>query len=217
MNSAMSDSTREGAKGFRAFPSVTVHLVFLLSGLSALFYQIAWQRALMLIYGSNTESVAIVVSAFLVGLGLGNLAGGELSGRLNINPILLFGIAEVVIGLYGVVSLPLFRWAGAFTLASGPIQTGLVVFALVLLPTLLMGATLPLLVSHQIPKSRQVGLTVSWLYCVNTLGAALGAFLSGFVLLGAVGLQNTVRTAAALNLLTGAIVMLIWIRAKGRR
>jgi spermidine synthase len=195
---------------------VVVYAVFLLSGLSALLYQVTWQRALMLLYGSNTESVAMVVSSFLVGLGLGNLAGGKLSVRPESRPLALFLLAEVFIGVYGIASLAVFRWAGDATLHAGPMVTGVVVFALLLVPTLCMGATLPLLVAHETRRSQQVGMAVSHLYFVNTVGAALGAFLSGFVTLGELGLAGTVRAAAALNGLSVLLLLLCTRPAKRR-
>ena len=68
--------------------SIIVHLVFVVSGIAALLYQLIWQRSLLLIYGSNTESVAMVVSAFLCGLGLGSIIGGAVS-RLERAPRML--------------------------------------------------------------------------------------------------------------------------------
>src|SRR5438067_2281707 len=59
--------------------SIVVHVVFILSGVSALIYQLVWQRSLMMIYGTNVESVAMVVAAFMLGLGLGSVAGGAAS------------------------------------------------------------------------------------------------------------------------------------------
>jgi predicted membrane-bound spermidine synthase len=192
------------------FQSVVIYILFLLSGLSALLYQIAWQRTLMLIYGSNTESVAMVVSAFLVGLGLGNILGGTLSARARVSPLVLFALAEFTIASYGLASLAIFDWAGKFTLQCGAVATAAVIFSLLLAPTACMGATLPLLVAHETRRFKNVGSAVSRLYFVNTLGAASGAFLSGFVLLAELQLQGTVIAAAVLNLIS---VLMLIIRA----
>jgi predicted membrane-bound spermidine synthase len=186
---------------------VVIYVLFLLSGLSALLYQIAWQRTLMLIYGSNTESVAMVVSAFLVGLGLGNILGGALSARVRVSPLVLFALAEVLIASYGLASLTIFDWAGTLTLQCGAITTAAVIFSLLLAPTACMGATLPLLVAYETRRFKNVGSAVSRLYFVNTLGAATGAFLSGFVLLAELHLPGTVVAAAVLNLIS--VLMLL--------
>jgi spermidine synthase len=193
-----------GVTGVRG---LAIHVVFLLSGLSALLYQITWQRALMLIYGSNTESVAIVVSAFLVGLGIGNIAGGALSTRQGVSLIMIFALAELLIATYGIASLAIFNWIGKVTLQSGPTMTGIVVFALLLVPTICMGATLPLLVAFETRQSASVGTAVSRLYFVNTLGAAVGAFLSGFVLLAEFRLHGTVMAAAVLNFFSVVVLL----------
>src|SRR5947209_6537637 len=76
-------------------------LLFFLSGVPGLIYQIVWQRALFAIYGVNSESIAVVVTAFMIGLGLGSLLGGWLSAKLPHRAILLFGIAELCVAVFG--------------------------------------------------------------------------------------------------------------------
>ncbi|MFN0080842.1 MAG: fused MFS/spermidine synthase [Prosthecobacter sp.] len=192
----------------RRFHASILHGVFILSGISALIYQLVWQRALLTIYGSNVESVAMVVAAFLAGLGIGSLAGGWISKSTRAPLVLLFGLAELGVGAYGLVSLKLFDTVGAITSAQAHgLTTGALVFLLVFLPTLLMGATLPLLVAHQVRDTSHVGQTVSRLYFVNTLGAALGAFIAAHWLLGSFGMSGTVRIAASLNALAAGIVL----------
>jgi predicted membrane-bound spermidine synthase len=193
--------------GSEAVVSLGVHVVLVLSGVSALLYQVIWQRALLVIYGTNIESVAMVVSAFLVGLGLGSLAGGALSQQPGVPLVRLFSAAELVIGLYGFGSLRLFQWVGQHTARAGTVETGLLAFGLVFVPTLLMGATLPLLVAYRVRITAQVGRSVSWLYGANTLGGALGAFLGAFLILGQFGLADAARFAAALNVLVALTVM----------
>ncbi len=176
-------------------------VAFLLSGFSALIYQLVWQRSLFAIYGIDTASVTVVVTAFMAGLGVGSLLGGDLSKRLPALP--LFAAFELGIGAYGLVSLPLFAWAGSFTLDLSRLGTGLVTFALVLLPTTLMGATLPLLVAHAARRSGNVGRSVGTLYFVNTLGAAVACFVTAWALLKFCGMAGSVRIAAAINILLG--------------
>jgi spermidine synthase len=193
----------------RRLHAIILHGVFILSGISALIYQLVWQRALLTIYGSNVESVAMVVAAFLAGLGIGSLAGGWVSKSTRAPLVLLFGLAELGVGAYGLVSLKLFDAVGAITsVQAHGLTTGALVFLLVFLPTLLMGATLPMLVAHQVRDTAHVGETVSRLYFVNTLGAALGAFIAAHWLLGSFGMSGTVRIAASLNALAAFIVLL---------
>jgi predicted membrane-bound spermidine synthase len=193
----------------RRLHATTLHGVFILSGISALIYQLVWQRALLTIYGSNVESVAMVVAAFLAGLGIGSLAGGWISKSTRAPLVLLFGLAELGVGAYGLVSLKLFDAVGTITSSQAHgLTTGALVFLLVFLPTLLMGATLPLLVTHQVRDTAHVGQSVSRLYFVNTLGAALGAFIAAHWLLGSFGMSGTVRIAASLNALAAFIVLI---------
>src|ERR1700676_60017 len=90
--------------------SLLLSVLFFFSGMPALIYQIVWQRALFAIYGVNAESVAVVVSAFMLGLGLGSLAGGRISARFPRQGILIFGLAELGIAVFGLFSLGIFRW-----------------------------------------------------------------------------------------------------------
>lgn len=199
----MSDSARTAKSGPSNLTgsglALLVHAVFLLSGISALLYQLVWQRSLLMIYGSNIESVAMVVSAFLVGLGIGSLAGGALSKLKNVPVLGLFSAIELLVALYGVFSLHLFYFVGSRTLQAPAWATGIATFGLVFFPTLLMGATLPLLVAYRVRLTASVGGSVSWLYFVNTLGAGAGAFLAAFVILPHFGLSGTARVAALLN------------------
>ena len=119
-------------------------------GFPALFIRFIWQRALFTLYGVNIESVTMVVTAFMLGLGLGSLLGGMLSRSQRLPLLRVFGLVELLIACYGIVSLRVFHWAASVTAGSGPLQTGLFAFTLVVLPTVLMGSTLPILVSYPI-------------------------------------------------------------------
>jgi predicted membrane-bound spermidine synthase len=191
-----------------ALPPALLYGVFVASGVAALLYQMVWQRALLTIYGTNIESVAVVVSAFMLGLGLGSLLGGAVSKRPGRRLLVWFASVEIATGLYGAVSLALFRLVGESTAGSGTLLTGVLSFGLVLLPTLLMGSTLPLLVAHQVGRTGSVGRSVGMLYFANTLGAAVGALLAVLVVFGLLGLSGSIRLAIVLNLAIGAVVLL---------
>lgn len=190
-----------------AFPKPVLFSVFVLSGISALIYQIAWQRSLLMIFGSNVESVAMVVAAFLMGLGIGSLVGGWVS-RLEGAPLVIcFGLTELCIGAYGLISLSLFGLVDLHVARPDGWLTGGLAFALVFLPTLLMGSTLPMLVAQQVRAHATVGEAVSTLYFVNTLGAAIGAFLASSWILAAMGLSGSVCLAACLNVLAAFVIL----------
>ena len=191
-----------------------LYAIFFLSGVSALMYQLCWQRALLTIFGSNVESAAIVVSSFMVGLGIGSLVGGWVSEQSRIPLLLAFSVAEAVIAACGLVSLEVFRAAGHAVSGGGLLQTGAVCFALLLVPTLFMGSTLPLLVTHHVRAMKNTGESVSWLYFVNTLGAAAGCVLAALACLTFFGMTGTVRTAAALNALAALLMLINWMRER---
>jgi spermidine synthase len=182
--------------------------LFLFSGMPALIYQVVWQRALFSIYGVNAESVAIVVSAFMLGLGLGSLAGGRLSTRFPRQGILIFGLAELGIALFGLFSLHIFRWAAVYTSGANLPSVVVFSFALLLIPTMLMGATLPILVEHLVRRSGHVGASVSRLYFVNTLGSAIACYFCASFLMREWGQAGSVAVAACLNTLVGGTAYL---------
>ncbi len=157
--------------------SLLISVLFFFSGMPALIYQIVWQRVLFAIYGVNAESVAIIVSAFMLGLGLGSLVGGRLSARFSRHGVLIFGIAELGIALFGLASLRIFHWAAASTAGANLPWVIVFSFSLLLVPTTLMGATLPLLVGQLVRRCGRVGVSVSRLYFVNTFGSAVACFL----------------------------------------
>jgi len=194
-----------------------IWLVFFLSGFAALLYQLVWQRALFAIYGINIESVTMVVTAFMLGLGLGSLAGGALSKNPRRPVLVLFSLVEAGIGIFGILSLALFRFVGSATLTLSPALTACVTFALVLVPTMLMGGTLPLLVAHEVRASGNVGRSVGMLYFVNTLGSALASLAAAVVLLGALGQTGTVRLAAGINFTVAAAIYAYHARSVRQR
>jgi spermidine synthase len=195
-------------KSSHRWESLLLSALFFASGMPALIYQVVWQRALFAIYGVNVESVAVVVSAFMLGLGLGSLLGGRLSARFPRHGILLFGACEMGVAVFGILSLRIFHWAASFTAGSGLLHVILFSLLLLLLPTMLMGATLPLLVEHLVGRSGRVGLSVSRLYFVNTLGSAVACYFCAQFLLRDYGLSGSVRIAAGLNVIVGLTAFL---------
>jgi len=182
-----------------------IYLVFLLSGFAALLYQVVWQRSLYAIYGINIESVTMVVTAFMLGLGVGSLAGGIVSKDPKRPVLLYFAYVEAGIGVFGAFSLAIFHAVGNATLGMSAVPTFFVTFLLVLVPTMLMGSTLPLLVAHLVRANKNVGKSVGTLYFVNTLGSAFASAASVLYLLGHAGQSGSVRIAALLNFTVSAL------------
>lgn len=198
-------------------PLPFIYGAFLLSGAAALIYQVVWQRSLFTLYGVNVEAVTIVVAAFMLGLGLGSFIGGKFSKRPNAPLPAWFGAVELGIGAFGLVSLDLFHLVGKATAGAQGFATFALSFSLVLIPTLLMGSTLPMLVAYAVRASHNVGRSVGMLYFINTLGSALASIAAGIYLLGHFGQSGSVRLAALCNGLVGGAVLIWWFLARDKK
>src|ERR1700720_1160395 len=190
-------------------------VLFFFSGFPALIYQLTWQRALFRIFGVNIESVTIVVTAFMLGLGLGSLAGGWLSKRRGIPLLPLLAAIELMTGAFGVFSLEIFDRVGEFTIGLPLTAMAAVSLALVIVPTLLMGATLPLLVAQLVRRPSQgghVGSAVALLYYVNTLGAGAACLACVALLFPFAGMQGAIYVAVAINAAVAAGALIAYGR-----
>ncbi|MBK8915657.1 MAG: fused MFS/spermidine synthase [Phycisphaerales bacterium] len=176
----------------------TLFVIFFLAGAPALIYQVAWHRVLKLYFGVDIYSTAIIVSTFLLGLGLGALIGGVLADRSR-RPGFWYALVEMAMGGFGMISLPLFAAVGS---ALAGTSLGWMIaadFLLLLIPTSLMGMTMPLMCRAVIHDDARLGRKLAGLYAVNTLGAAAGAVLTCYILIGPLGLDGTTWLAAGLN------------------
>jgi spermidine synthase len=191
-------------------------VLFFFSGFPALIYQLTWQRELFLIFGVNIESVTIVVTAFMLGLGFGSLAGGWLSKRPGLPLLPALALIETLTAAFGLVSLGIFRKVADVAAGLSLPATAVTSLALVIVPTLLMGATLPLLVGHLVRRSGQVGDAVGLFYYVNTLGAAAACFACAFLLFPFIGMSGAIYIAAAMNgaVAVGALATHIFSRGE---
>jgi predicted membrane-bound spermidine synthase len=181
------------------FRTWIVGAIFFLSGAAALVYQISWQRLLFTSFGVDIESVTIVVSTFMLGLGAGAIGGGALADRFHSRLLVLFALCELGIGIFGLVSVPLIRALGELFATSPRAVVAAVNFAVLLVPTSLMGATLPILVTDAVRKYGGVGVSIGGLYFVNTLGAASGALALGIGLFAVLELPQAIAAAALVN------------------
>jgi spermidine synthase len=193
---------------------------FFLSGASGLVLEMLWTRMLTLVFGSTTLAVSTVLTAFMGGLGLGSYLAGKFADRLK-NPARAYALVEASVGLYAllvpwVISFypGLNRWLWS---AFGDRYALLSVLrfvasaGLLIVPTTLMGATLPILARHFVRhpwELRRAGLRIGSLYAVNLFGAVTGSFFAGFVFLPSIGLRWTNVTAAAFNLTLAAAILI---------
>jgi len=211
-----------------AYPGVraAVLLCFFLSGATALIYEVVWTRMLILVFGATTFAISTVLTAFMAGLGLGGFAAGRWVDRRS-RPVLIYGVLELCIGLYALAVPALFasltplyqliwrHFAPQFYVFS--IVRSLAVGSVLIVPTFMMGATLPVL-SRFCARTRElIGTDVGTLYAINTLGAVLGTFGTGFLLIPFAGTRTTILIAAGLNIAIGlsAIVLGLSLPSRG--
>ncbi len=183
-------------------------LAFLCSGAAGLIYQVAWQRLLFASFGVDLVSVCIIVSTFMLGLGLGALFGGWLGDRFPTATLRLFILCETLIGIFGVFSPDLIRLLSLWMTDASFVVSAMANFMLMLVPTVLMGATLPVLITHLVRIRNNVGAATGHLYALNTLGAMFGSSLTAFWLFHFMEIDETIHLAAAINL---TVVAGVWL------
>lgn len=194
------------------FPLLLLLLVG--SGASCLIYEIVWFRALGLWFGSTVPAVATVLAAFMAGLALGNLLLGRVADR-SADPLVLYRRLEVGIGLCALlVSLALLEGGGMLSslarmvAGSGPLEPLLrfaFVFVLLMVPTTLMGGTLPAVARATVSAGKQ-GRAVGAIYAANTTGAVVGVLLPDLLLIPTLGMWSTVLVGVVLNLVVVLLV-----------
>ncbi len=195
-----------------------VGLAFLASGAAALVYQVVWQRILALHTGMGITSIALIVSAFMAGLGLGSHAGGVLSARVGPTLALrLFAAIELLVGLFASLSCRLYydvpeRFLPG--LYGSTLGMGLAHFLALVVPTFLMGMSLPFLVRAMVRDTATASRTIGTLYGINVLGASLGALVTPWLLIRFQGMEGAVLWGVAGNALAGSAALLAGVGAK---
>ncbi|MFO8006766.1 MAG: fused MFS/spermidine synthase [Candidatus Brocadiia bacterium] len=187
-------------------------VLFLLSGTAALIYQVVWTHMLHLVFGVTSFAVATVLSSFMAGLALGSLYGGRYVDRSR-RPMVVFCCLQIGIGGFAL-AFPLIveglsflyvlvrqHWLTNFYVYS--LFRFVMAFGVLLLPTTLMGATLPVLARFFVRRRRKLGSDLGALYSANNCGAVLGALAAGFVLIELLGLLQTSYLAAAVSICVG--------------
>ena len=195
---------------------ILIYVCFFLSGAASLIYEVVWARHLGLFLGITSLAHTAVITAFMAGLAAGSMVFGRIADR-NINPFRLYAWLEFAIAAYAAATPWLFpALQAAYTEIAGTtgvtgtsaqwVRVGIALVAL-LLPTFLMGGTLPLLVRGVTTRLPHLGATTSRLYGLNTLGAMTGTLLAGYVLIYQLGIRGTIFTGVALNVLVGWVVL----------
>ncbi len=195
----------------------SLYLALFLSGAAALVYQSTWGRMLQRVFGVSDLAVATVLATFFLGLGLGSAAGGRWGSKVE-RPARLYALLEIAIGAWALLSLVLIpRVHDLYAAIGGGSSFGLLtivrfVIALFILlpPTLLMGATLPVLIAAVARRGVSWSSSATWLYATNTFGAVIGAGITGLYLVPTFGAKFSIVVAAGASFSAAAIVFVLW-------
>ena len=192
-------------------------VLFFFSGVSSLVYQVVWARMLTVVFGTTLLATSTVLSAFMAGLALGSWILGRQVDLFKY-PLRVFAVLELGIGLFALF----FPWlssgvSGLGIWASGQgnfhffslVRFG-VCFGLLLIPTVLMGGTLPVIARFAVRRLGGLGSGVGRLYAVNTLGAVVGVLCVTFLLMEWLGLKGTTQVVAAINFLVAGAAWFFW-------
>ena len=199
-----------------------VLVCFFLSGLAGLLYETAWTRQFAFVFGTSELAVVTVLAGYFGGLTLGAAIAGRWATRVR-RPILTYGLLELGIGLAAIgmpyaIEASTRVYVAVFGGRPDSLETGGLVtaifyllcsFAILLVPTAMMGATLPLLARYAVTRERQIGPRVGLLYAVNTIGAVAGTVIAAFALLPALGLLRTIWVGVFVNLLVFLAALLL--------
>lgn len=193
-------------------------VLLLLSGFCGLVYQVLWLRLLALTFGVTVYAAAAVLASFMGGLALGSVIAGRLADRSS-RPLRAFGIVEALIGVCAAASPWVLDGLQALIAAASPVLPESVVAgtlvrlvgagAVLLIPTTLMGATMPLVIKASLTQAETLGAKVGVLYAANTTGAIVGTVAAGFFLIPQLGLSQSFLLAAAINCTIGVMALVV--------
>ena len=206
-------------------PLSWVAAVLFCSGFSALVYQALWLRLLGLVFGVTTYAATTVLASFMVGLALGSIIGGRLASRVR-HPVLWLGVAELLVGCAALSTMTVLTILRDLYVMAAPSLPGgltfltavraLYAFAALLVPTTLMGATFPLALEAVTRGRGALGHQAAVLYATNTAGAVGGTLITGFVLVGSLGIARSFLLAATINSVACAGAIIAWTLATRR-
>lgn len=194
--------------------NLVMAICFFASGFAGLSYEICWIRKACLIFGATTFAVSTVTAVFFGGLAIGSYLFGQYSRRMQ-RPLMIYALLEFGLGVIALFNPLLFSraeelyrsfypaFAGSFALLS--LTRMALVTVVILPPTILMGATLPLFCRYYVVSRDKISLSVALLYGLNTLGAMVGCAVTGFGLIPGIGVNKTIWLAGMVNLVVGCI------------
>ena len=200
-----------------------VWLIFILSGASALIYEVIWMRQLTLVFGSTVFATSTVLTAFMAGLALGSFYFGRKIDESKLSPLKLYAFLEAGIGGFCLIwPLLLTVLTGLYVLIYRYVTTEfytlslirfVLTFGILLIPSTLMGGTLPVLTRFFVKRLEQLGTNIGILYALNTFGAVIGTVAAGFFLIEALGIIRSLGVAIAINFGVALVALLLALHA----
>jgi len=190
-------------------------IAFVFSGMAALIYELTWIRPLQFLLGSTTYTISIIFAVFMLGLGIGSLIISKYIEKIKNLP-LTYAIMELGIGLYGVLLLSIFNLLPELYNKLYFLHTNFYLFEFVqffiilivlLIPTTLMGASFPIIAKFY--TQEKIGKSIGEIYSANNLGAIIGSFATGFILIPLLGIKMSIIIAGIINLLIGFLIILV--------
>ena len=194
-----------------------VWLIFICSGASGLIYEVIWMRQLTLIFGSTVFATSTVLTAFMAGLALGSYYFGRKIDESTQSPLRIYALLEAGIGAFCLVWPLILAALGAIYVLIHRHVTSefytlslirfVLTFGVLLIPSTLMGGTLPVLTRFFVKRLEQLGTNIGILYALNTFGAVIGTVAAGFFLIEALGVRWTLGVGIAINFAVAAIAL----------
>ncbi len=203
---------------------VLILIFFFITGLTGLAYELVWIRLLILVFGSTQFAVTTVLTTFMAGLALGSLLFGRVVDRSS-NPLKIYALIEIGIGIYCLLSPGIFDLVRDIYLGSiasdepGSVTAGFnlsqfsLTFLALIIPTTLMGGTLPIIVKYLSSVKRKVGFNTALAYSINTLGAVTGCLAAGLFTLYFVGVKSSIYVAGVIDIIIGLAIYIIFKNA----
>ncbi|MCY3724375.1 MAG: fused MFS/spermidine synthase [Candidatus Poribacteria bacterium] len=202
-----------------------VWLIFIFSGASGLIYQVIWMRQLTLIFGSTVFATSTVLTAFMAGLALGSYYFGRKIDESTQSPLRIYALLEAGIGAFCLVWPLILAALGAIYVLIHRHVTSefytlslirfVLTFGVILIPSTLMGGTLPVLTRFFVKRLEQLGTNIGILYALNTFGAVIGTVAAGFFLIEAFGVRWTLGIGIAINFAVAAIALALTQKVSG--
>lgn len=192
---------------------VIVFLLFFMSGFTALMYQLVWERMLEFFTGVNVYAISGIVAAYMMGLGVGALIGGYLADRVSRRMnLLFFAVTQAGIALFAVISTPLYYdilYSRFVQVGQNPLALAGIIFISLLIPTFCMGVSLPLVSRALIHVPTSAAKIASWLYGINALGSAAGAYVTTWVLFRLINFEQICVIGAIINAMVALVSVLL--------